>query len=249
MSISNVKLVFVVALVSLASGCASYVTPGGPVDLTSIDSEDISALMAREPAATIPANISFVRVQSWDYHSQSASTYGYGNYSVVTTRELMQDGEIDGISDWPGVAGVAPINRLLLPEQLRTIEDLRTAGARVRSDVLLLYTIDTAFRVDGKNIGPLSVISIGTLRDRETVVTSTASALLIDVRTGFIYGVAEASASDRKYTNAWSSGSAVDQSRIITEQEAYDNLLIELRETWSGVVAEHMTSTEMTGAQ
>ena len=198
--------------------------------------------MARGPAAAIPANVAFVRVQSWDYRSQSANTYGYGNYSVVTTRELMRDAEIDRISDWPGVAGVAPINRLLLPERLRTIEDLRTAAALVRSDVLLLYTIDTAFRVDGKNIGPLSVISIGTLRERETLVTSTASALLIDVRTGFIYGVAEASASDSKYTNAWSSGSAVDQSRIVTEREAYDKLLVELRDTWDGVVIEHVAA-------
>ena len=40
----------------------------------------------------------------------------------------------------------------------------------------------------------MSAVSLGLMRDRETVVSSTASATIIDVRTGFVYGVAEATA-------------------------------------------------------
>ena len=49
---------FVLAVVSV-SGCASYTTPGGPVDLSGIQSADIRELMSREPAATFPASLSF----------------------------------------------------------------------------------------------------------------------------------------------------------------------------------------------
>jgi hypothetical protein len=87
----------------------------------------------------------------------------------------------------------------------------------LKTDILLVFTVDTAFRVDGKSIGPMSVVSLGWLRDRETVVSSTASAAIIDVRTGFVYGVAEATADETKRASAWSSSSKVDQSRNKTE--------------------------------
>ena len=76
------------------SGCASYTTPGGPVDLKGIQSADIRDLMSREAAATFPALVSFARVQSPGYQSLTAETYGNGQYVVVTNRELLSDSRI-----------------------------------------------------------------------------------------------------------------------------------------------------------
>ena len=221
------------------SGCASYTTPGGPVDLTGIQSADIRELMSREAVATFPASVSFVRVQSPGYESRTAETHGNGEYVVVTNREFMSDLDIEEMTRWPGVRGIAPMSRLLIPARLNNIDDLRTASANLRADVLVVFTLDTSFRVDGKSIGPLSVISLGLMRDRETVVTTTASALLVDVRTGFVYGVAEASASERQITNAWNTPNAADQGRLKTEREAFEGLRRELGRTWSSIVAEH----------
>lgn len=221
------------------SGCASYTTPGGPVDLTGIQSADIRELMSREAAATFPASVSFARVQSEGYESLTAETYGNGKYVVVTNRELMSDLDIEDMTRWPGVRGIAPLSRLLIPARLNNIDDLRTASANLRADVLIVFTLDTSFRVDGKSFGPLSVISLGLMRDRETAVTTTASAVFVDVRTGFVYGVAEASASERQTTNAWSTPNAADQGRLNTEREAFSGLLRELGRTWSNIVAEH----------
>ena len=234
-------LLLKVAMVTLlgVSGCASYTTPGGPADLTGIQSADIRELMSREAAARFPASLSFARVQSQDYESQTARTYGDGQYVVITNRELMSDASIEEMTRWPGVRGIAPMSRLLIPARLNSIDDLRTASASLKADVLIVFTLDTSFRVDGKSIGPLSVVSLGLMRDRETAVTTTASAVLIDVRTGFVYGVAEATASERQVTSAWSSANAADQGRLKTEREAFDGLLRELEKTWANVVAEH----------
>jgi hypothetical protein len=241
-SMIPLRSIVLVMIAAVSSGCASYTTPGGPVDLTGIQSPDIQELLAREPTAAFPALISFVRVQSPNYRSQSASTYGTGAYSVVITREFMLDDSIDRMTQWPKVRGVTPISRLLLPAQLTSLDDLRASSANLKSDILLVFTIDTAFRVDGQNIGPLTLVSLGILRDRETVVTTTASAIFVDVRSGFIYGTAEGTAIESKKTNAWGTTNAVDQGRLITEKSAFDQLMTELGITWQGIVAEHLAS-------
>ncbi len=220
-------------------GCASYTTPGGPVDLTGIQSADIRELMSREAAAEFPAGLSFARVQSPDYRSMTAETYGNGSFLVVSNREFMTDATLETMSDWGDVRGIAPLSRLLIPASLDDIDDLRTASARLKADILIVYTLDTTFRVDGKSIGPLSVISLGLMRDRETIVSTTASAVFVDVRTGFVYGVAEATASETQTTSAWGTVNAADQGRLNTEQQAFDEMLGELAKTWKGIVAEH----------
>ena len=227
------------------SGCVTYTTPGGPVDLTGIQSADIRELMSREGATTFPATLSFARVQSPGYESMTADTYGNGAYVVVTNRELMSDAKIEQLSRWPQVRSVTPLSRLLIPSRLSNIDDLRAASASLKADILIVFTLDTSFRVDGKSIGPLSVISLGLMRDRETVVNTTASAVFVDVRTGFVYGVAEATASKKQLTNAWDSVNAADQGRISTEGEAFDGLLIELERAWADIVAEHSRASAL----
>jgi hypothetical protein len=238
----NDRLVFsaLLAWIMLGlSGCASYTTPGGPVDLAGIQSADIKELMSREAAVTFPALVAVARVQSPGYQSLTAETYGNGTYVVVTNRELMSDSRIDEISRWPAVRGVSPLSRLLIPSRLNSIDDLRTASANLKADVLIVFTLDTSFRVDGKSIGPLSIISLGLMRDRETVVNTTASAVFVDVRTGFVYGVAEATASEKQTTNTWNTVNAADQGRLNTERDAFDELVREMEKTWKNIVAEH----------
>ena len=230
-----------------ASGCATYTTPGGPVDLTAVQSADIRELMSRDAAATFPATISFARVQSSGYRSLTAETYGEGQYVVVTSRELMTDASLEEIARWQDVRAVVPLNRLLIPARLGSVDDLRTASARLKADVLIVFTMDTSFRVDGKSIGPLSVISLGLMRDRETVVNTTASAVFVDVRTGFVYGVAEATAREKQTTNAWKSVNVADQGRLHTEREAFDGLLRELESTWTSIVEEHRRDNAASG--
>jgi hypothetical protein len=231
--------ILAVLLALLCAGCASYVTPGGPVRLEDIDRADIAAAAARKPSPNFPARLAIARIQAPGYFSYSNASYGGGQFSVLTAQELLGDTDVESIASWPSLAGVLTINRLLLPAKFQSLDDLRLAAAKVQADVLLVYTLDTTFRVLGRRYAPLSPISLGLVPDRDAYVTSTASAAFIDVRTGFIYGLAEGTSQISGLTNVWSSGATVDRKRLAAERESFGRLLTAAATTWAGVVRQY----------
>jgi hypothetical protein len=224
----------------LCSACSTgYVTPGGAVHLGDINRVDIAEVASRKPSPNFPARLATVRVQAPNYRSHSSEGYGTGSFSVVTTQELLTDEQLQSFGKWPSVAGVTPINHLLLPSKFESLDDLRLSAAKVQADVLMVYTIDTSFRVQGRAYGPLSVISLGLAPDRDAYITSTASVVFTDVRTGFIYGVVEATAKATGLTSFWGSSDTIDKKRIEAEQQAFSLLIVEAGKTWSGIAAQY----------
>jgi hypothetical protein len=233
-----------VALVLLTLSCASYRTPGAGLsagNLAAADA-DIAELMTRVPAAEFPARLAIVRVQSAGYYSYSNQCYGQGRYCVVTTRDIETDSDIAKIASWPMIVDIAALSRLLMPAQLNTVKDLRLAAASVKTDVLLVYSVDTRFTVESTEIGPLALISLGFLPNKKAHVTTTASSVLVDVRTGFVYGSAEATSREEQRATVWSSTAAVEKARAKTEVEAFQKLLPEIEKLWKGVVEHHRPS-------
>ncbi len=226
-------------LVLLCAGCASYVTPGAGVKLQDIDRADISAVAARKPSPNFPARLAIVRVQAPAYASYSGESHGTGRFSVLTTQELITEEDLNALAAWPSLAGVVPISSLLLPTKFESLDDLRLAAAKVQADIVLIYTVDTSFRVLGRNYPPLSAISLGLRPDRDAYVTSTASALFIDVRTGFVYGVAEGTAKVSDLTSFWNSRSTIDRKRMEAEEQSFDKLVASASTTWAGVARQY----------
>jgi len=134
------------------------------------------------------------------------------------------------------ISDVAAMSRLLLPPQLNTVKDLRLAAAGLKTDMLLVYSVDTRFTVESAEIGPLALISLGFLPNKKAHVTTTASAALFDVRSDFVYGSAEATASEQQRATVWSSTGAVEKSRLTTEVEAFHKLLGEVEKLWLNIV-------------
>lgn len=224
------------------SGCAGrYVTPARGISMDSLSKADldIRERMTREPSAEFPARIATVRVQDNGYRSYRVEGYGHGEYSVVTTREVEEDKDFERLQKLPMVAAVAPLNRMVIPRELRSDRELRLAAASLKADLLLAYSFDTAYRIDGRDIGPLGLITLGFLPVNEAVVTSTASAALFDVRTGYVYGLAESTAREKQSASAWTTEDAADDARIRAERKAFDNLLDELEKVWKEVVEQH----------
>lgn len=223
------------------TGCATYVTPGRGVAMSSLTGVDydIKQRMLREPAASFPARIALVRVQSSEYRSYRTQGIGQGAYTVVFTREFEKEEDIARLKSLPMVAGVAALNRLLIPGELRTDHELRLAAADLKADMLLVYTLDDTFRIDEHDIGALTLISLGIAPTKQAKVTATASAALFDVRTGFVYGLAEGTAHDNQLASAWNSQEAVDTSRLRAERKAFEQMLGEFERTWTGVLDEH----------
>jgi hypothetical protein len=231
---------FLVICILFCTACSTgYVTPGGSVNLNDINRADIKEIASRKPSPNFPAHLVIARVQAPEYRSYSSEGYGRGSYSVITTQELISEQQLQLFGKWKSVSGVAPISRLLLPSNLESLDDLRLSAAKLQADVLMVYTVDTSFRVQGRSYGPLSLISLGLVPDRDAYITSTASAVFTDVRTGFVYGVAEATAKTNGLTNFWSSSDTVDKKRIEAEQQSFSLLLIEAEKTWSGIIEKY----------
>ena len=233
-----VKVLCLFALL-LLGGCASYTTPGGGVHLGELSENDITELMSIKPAAPFPANISVARVQAPGYQSYKVNSFGTGRYSVVTTREVESEEDFVRLSKLPEVSGIAPLNRILLPSNLDSIKSLREASARLKADILLIYTFDTSFHAGEQKFAPLNVISLGFLKNKHVTVTTTVSAAFFDVRTEYLFGLSEATSKESKNASVWSTSSAVDDLRISTEKDAFQKLLPEIEKTWLNIVSQY----------
>lgn len=238
------RLFLVMFVALLACGCGvSYVTPGAGVKLEAIDDLGIKERFETKAAASFPARIAVVRVQQAGYSSYQNQSYGHGAFSVVGTRDVEKQEQFEKLAALPKVAGLATLNRLLLPENLQGVKDLRNAAASLHADMLLIYTLDTSFKVNDQDIGPLGPITLGFAPNQKAYITTTASSVLYDVRTGHVYGVAEASHSTQHQASAWSKDSVVDEARVETEKEAFSKLVDQLCQTWPALVNEYNSAS------
>lgn len=229
----------IAVLLTLIMGCASYTTPGEAVQLGDLAEADINELMAQKPSAAFPANIAVARVQASGYQSRNVSSYGVGRYSVVTTREVETEEDFDRLSKLPHVSGIAPLSRLLLPTHLDSVRSLRDASARLKADILIIYSFDTSFHAGEQKLAPLNVISLGFLKNKEIAVTTTVSAAFFDVRTEYLFGLCESTAKESKHASVWGSSAAVDDLRVSTEKAAFQKLLPEIEKTWNAIIKEY----------
>lgn len=229
-------------------GCTRYTTPGGPADfralgITPAEADAatdpfIAERMAVRPLAAFPASIASVRLQDRNYGYYSGNAYVRGSYAIVTNREAESQEAFDKIAALPMVRSLVPLNRLVLPDAVQTSEDLRKSAAVVHCDMLLVYTLDTRF--GSETIVPyVGAFTLGLFPNKEARVTSTASAALIDTRSGYIYGLAEATHKTDQLANAWTSDDAVEQSRRRAEAEALKLLAGEIETMWAGVAREY----------
>lgn len=226
-----------IAIVLFASACAThYKTPSAGISFAEIDDVDLRELYEREPESPFPATLAIVRVQDSGYVSLTNQGYGHGRYSVVTTRDIESDADFERIGGLPMVSGVAPVGRLLLPPNASSFRDLRTPAAKLRADLLLVYSVDTTFNVEGKALGPLSMISLGLIPNKKAHVTATVAGALIDVRSGFVYGTVESTSTEEQSATIWSTETAIDGARMRAEEAAFQSFVTEFEVLWSDVI-------------
>ncbi|MEX0777578.1 MAG: hypothetical protein WD042_17875 [Phycisphaeraceae bacterium] len=230
------------------TGCgAEYVTPGRGADMSVFGGKDprrlqtdydVQQRLDLKPLASFPTAIAVARVQAPGYRSYSNHSWGTGRYSVVTTRDVESDQSVASLTKLPMVTGVAPLNRMVLPERLESDRDLRQAAASLHADMLLIYTIDTTFDTEDL-MEPMTIVTLGLSPNQQARVTTTASAMLMDTRNGYVYALAEATEKDQQLANAWTSETAVDQTRRRTEAKAFDKLIADFTRAWPRVVEQY----------
>jgi len=258
---------FVTIGIASFSGCESYATPGAgaqmnvflakkALDVPATDPTGTlitpgrrystesglgsSVELARQnPTAVFPVHMVTVRVQEPEYSSYTNRGHGRGNYSVVTTRDIEKEEDFDRLGKLDGIAQISPLSRLLLPEYLNSDEELRLAAARLHADMVLIYTLDTYFYDHDSSVA-LSVISLGLAPTIEVKVTTTISVIVMDTRTGFIYGILEETARKEQNAAALGTKDAFDQMRQDTERQAFEKFLDEFQnDLWRNILRQH----------
>jgi hypothetical protein len=220
----------------------------------------ISKLLDRKPLANFPATIAIVRIEAGQYSNPKLQTCESGGYTVVLTHDVEKPEQFAQLAKLPMLAGLEPINRLELPSvtnhpraysmqmdsdrpvKLDDLTDptssLRTAAALVHADMLLIYTFDDVF--DDRDLFELgTVLTLGLSPNKSLTVTSTASAVLIDTRNGYIYGAAESVEKKNTLANCWGENAAADAVREEVEGKAFAKLCGELTNTWTQVVKQY----------
>lgn len=237
MYIRNSLLILILAL----SGCATYQMPGAglPVDKLAKSEAAAAGETGRQPRAPFPARIVLARVQAPGYAVTNGACYGDGRYCVVTERDIETGEDVRRLQELPQVAGVDWLSRLQLPQWLDSIDDLRQVAAGQQADILLVYTLDTRFNINGRDLEPLSAIRLALPPSQEGRVTTTATAALIDVQTGFVYGVADATAWRKQNASAWSARKNIRNARSGIEVSAFQSLLAEIEKLWHRTVVTH----------
>ena len=260
MAIKTMMLFAITAAICLAiCGCQQYTTPGGPARMSIFSSVPAESMIAttpgggvkvpapeqtdieiehREPLANFPANIVYVRVQEPGYKSYTTEGKGTGTFSVVFTRDVEEEEDWQRLNRLVDVAQVGPLSRLLVPEYLQSEKDLRTAAARLNADMLLIYTLDTTFMDRDNSVG-LTVITLGLGPTINVRVTCTVSALLLDTRSGYTYGVIEETAVVEKNTSALSTKNAMDNMRLDVERQAFEQFIDEFEMLWKNVAQQY----------
>ena len=220
-------------------GCGEhYVTPAAGTDFAALIDPGVDADVGRhfrsQPASPFPANIAVVRVQDYGY--------GNGRYKTITTRDIESEADYEKLAQLPLVRDVATIGNVLAPPNAASIRDLRTPAAMLHADLLLVYSVDTVFTVEGKSLGPLELITLGLIPNKKAHVTATVAGVLVDVRTGYIYGTTEATANKAQRATVWSSRYAIEKSRKLAEKVAFGDFVDGFAGLWKGVVDTHAAS-------
>ena len=254
---ASILFVLAAGILMGAAGCTSYVTPRRGADLKTMEgdlyrpsspavqspssgTEPTAATVSDEPKPTaqFPVNLAIVRIQEPGYFSKTARAWGEGRFSVMTVRDIETEADFDRILDQADIKQITTLNRLLLPTYFQSYKDLQRAADQLHADMLMIYTIDTAF-YDRNSSTPLTVITLGFSPTVQIKVVTTISGILIDTKTGYVYGAMEVTDRKEKSTSALSTKDACDALRVQTEQAGFDKFLDEFETTWRAVRREY----------
>jgi len=227
-----------IGAVAMFSACsAPPKSPESGVNISTLaaDGGDINEAMSRRRKARLPARIAFARVQRSGYEG-GAPCQGTGEYCFVTTREFESDEDFARLKKMRKVSSVNPLKRLLVPEDLASMEQLRGAAKSMKANVLLVYSINTKYKIDDAQHQAVSVVTLGLLATRTARVDTTASAAIVDAVNGAVLGVAEGIAFDEQKASNWSTEGKLKASRAQVEQKAFQEMLGDVERVWKGVI-------------
>ncbi|MEM9238246.1 MAG: hypothetical protein AAGB14_15850, partial [Verrucomicrobiota bacterium] len=121
--------------------------------------------------------------------------------------DVEQDRHVEEVVRLPGVRGIVNLNQVGLVTELKDYAQLDQEARKFGADLLAVYRIEES--VNSTDYVPLlSFATLGLVPTQPFELTATASLMVRDARTGYVYGVLEEKA---------------EESGVMAEMDTYKN--------------------------
>jgi hypothetical protein len=212
---------------------------GDPYPTTPPPVVDLNApAVDKKPTATFPATVAIVRVEGPKPQLHSTGSYGTGAYKVVFTRNVEKPELFDRLEKLPMLTSLDTMSRLELPDGMTNEQVLRAAAVNNHAGLLIIYRFDDNY-ADHDTVGWKTIVTAGIAPTKNLVVTSSASAVLLDAHTGYLYASVEASSDKSTVSSCWAEDAAADTGRQDAETAAFERLVPEIEKAWGRVTAQY----------
>jgi len=236
-----VTVFFMFGILASLSACCYQMPPQlvGPKDVEEVLARRAATTTQPAPVAHIPARIAVARVTyrgnlfSIRHQSDKEPRLSFGAQFSRT------QGAADAgarLAKLPQVAGVAPLNHLLLPDEFDDDYALRLAASRIKADLLLIYSLYSERTTDGVEFAPVTIATLGLAPDKTITVGVTATCALIDVRTGHVLGRARAKRESTELSTDWHHLDATSAALDHAEDESLERLMDQFELCWRDVL-------------
>lgn len=247
LSLPIARFISSIFLLIQCTGCSQYVTPGMAANLSGLgkvkgqglvseySDQKLQKIADAKPALKLPAALVLARVQGLGYRNNNVTGVNFGGFSLVTTRDVENDEDMARLKKFRDLQEVGTISSILVQESLSSEMALREAAARLHADLLFIYTFQTTNRDEGE-YPILALLTLGFAPTISYRVDTTLSGMLVDAKTGYVYGTLETTAKEEGHSTPWSSGSALNKARHKAESKAFAKLIDEAEIFWNGLI-------------
>lgn len=211
-------------LVSFLLNSCQYDTPssyslpvtGGPSGATQENSN-------ARPTVRFPARVAVVRIEG-----------SHGGFRMIPETDVEQDEHVAVAAALPGVAGIVSLNRVALVSEVKSYRELDAEARKVGADLVAVYRFEASNRSSDAFV-PLTVATLGLAPTNSFKTAATATLMVRDARTGYLYGVLEETATGKGVTAGMDVYNATERSKERAKKEALDKLTAKLPGFWEGV--------------
>ncbi len=232
------RMICALAVLTLLGACSQVHTTSGAEYLARYEATSKGAVIDREireaasvePILTFPARLGIAKINQGRMVGIRPTELKLWSEIAARNHRL---GEFVAVS--PLIAEFAEdsgrLNRTALFGDARElVKKIRIGAARQHVDAVLVYGVDSAAHRDSTPLAFLDITIIGgaILPTRKIEASAIASALLIDVRNGYVYGTTTASAEDERLSVTWGAGGRTRKAGERVVREAIRNLIPEV---------------------
>jgi len=208
------------------NGACQYDTPASySLPVTQGSSGAIEESSNARPTVRFPARVAVARIEGT-----------YGGFRMIPETDVEGTEHAAAASALPGVAGLVSLNRVALVSEVKSYRELDAEARKVGADLVAIYRFEASDRSSDAFL-PLSVATLGLAPTNAYTVTATATLLVRDARTGYLYGVMEETATNKGLTAGMDLNNAQERSKRNAKKKALDQLTKKLPGFWSGVLA------------